>query len=47
MAPVVKNSPASTGDVRKEISSLGWEDPLKVDTAGYVWSIGLQRVGHN
>ena len=29
MAPVVKNPPARAGDVREEVPSLGWEDPLE------------------
>ena len=29
VALVVKNLPANAGDIRDEIQSLGWEDPLE------------------
>ena len=59
MAVVVKNLPASAGDMR----SLGWEDPLEKEIAihsgilawripwteetGRLQSMGSHRVGHN
>ena len=29
MALVVKNPPASVGDIESQVRSLGWEDPLE------------------
>ena len=33
MALVVKNLPANAGDIRDEVRSLGWEDPLEEEMA--------------
>ena len=33
MALVVKNLPANAGDIRDEVRSLGWEDPLEEQMA--------------
>ena len=55
VAQLVKNPPAMW---ETWIQSLGWEDPLEKGTATHssilvwripwtVWSMGLQRVGHN
>jgi len=32
---VVKNTPANAGDLRDEVQSLGWEEPLEEGTAAY------------
>ena len=60
---MVKNLSASSGDIEKQVPSLGQEDPgekematyssifawktSRTDEPGGLWSIGLQRVGHN
>ena len=59
----VKNPSANAGDVKMQVQSLGWEDPLEEGMAtrssildwrilwtvksGGLWSMGLQRVGHD
>ena len=56
MAVVVKNLPASAGDIRDEVRSLGQEDPLEKEMATHssilAWRIpwteepgGLQSMG--
>ena len=58
VALVVKNSPASAGNTRDGIRSLGQEDTLEEEMASHfsilAWEIpwieepgGLQRVGHD
>ena len=53
---VVKNPPAKEEDVRMQVQSLGWEDPLEEGTATHfsvlAWRIpwtegpgGLQSIG--
>ena len=54
---MVKNPPASVGDARDRVQSLGQEDPLEEEIATYssilAWKIpwpeepcGLQSMGH-
>ena len=54
---MVKNLPASAGDIRDASSSLGWEDPLEEGLGTHssilVWRIpwteesgGLHSIGH-
>ena len=35
MALVVKNPPAKAGDIKMQVRSLGWKDPLEKDMATY------------
>ena len=35
MALVVKNPPAKAGDIKMQVRSLGWKDPLVKDMATY------------
>ena len=47
VAPVVKNSPVSTGDGKKLVQSLHWEDPMEEGMATHssilTWRISGQR----
>ena len=56
MALVVKNLPASAGDIKDMVQSLGWENPLEESMASHssilAWRIpqteepgGLQSIG--
>ena len=39
---VLKNSPASARDIRDQVSSLGWEDPLEEGMATHLSSLALR-----
>ena len=56
MVLVVKNQPTNAGDIRMQVQSLGWEDPLEEGMATHssilAWRIprteetgGLQSIG--
>ena len=44
---VIKNPPANAADVRNQVQSLGWEDPLEEEMAAHsgilAWRIRGQR----
>ena len=43
MALVVKNLPASVGDIEMWVLSLGWEDPLEEEMATHSSIFGLEN----